>query len=132
MGCNDDLLTEEHLICTAASCTTNCLGPVVKVATAISIPQISSENLVRALTAMQSRIYQASMHIYTEREGVLSWDTPKLLLAFASGCTYVIARRPLKASCRNCRLSSRTSASSTGASRRYMTSLARSPSWTWP
>ena len=31
MGCNDSLLTEEHLVCTAASCTTNCLAPVVKV-----------------------------------------------------------------------------------------------------
>lgn len=31
MGCNDDLLAEKHLICTAASCTTNCIGPVVKV-----------------------------------------------------------------------------------------------------
>ncbi|CAN0505644.1 unnamed protein product, partial [Scytosiphon promiscuus] len=31
MGCNDGLLAEEHLICTAASCTTNCLAPVVKV-----------------------------------------------------------------------------------------------------
>ena len=31
MGCNDDLLADEHIICTAASCTTNCLAPVVKV-----------------------------------------------------------------------------------------------------
>ena len=31
MGVNDDLLTDEHTICTAASCTTNCLAPVVKV-----------------------------------------------------------------------------------------------------
>jgi len=31
MGCNDGLLSEEHTICTAASCTTNCLAPVVKV-----------------------------------------------------------------------------------------------------
>lgn len=31
MGCNDGLLSDEHLICTAASCTTNCLAPVVKV-----------------------------------------------------------------------------------------------------
>ncbi|CAM9384238.1 unnamed protein product [Ectocarpus sp. 6 AP-2014] len=31
MGCNDDLLSDEHVICTAASCTTNCLAPVVKV-----------------------------------------------------------------------------------------------------
>lgn len=33
MGCNDDLLSDEHVICTAASCTTNCLAPVVKVRT---------------------------------------------------------------------------------------------------
>lgn len=31
MGCNDGLLSDEHAICTAASCTTNCLAPVVKV-----------------------------------------------------------------------------------------------------
>eukprot|EP00286_Rhodomonas_abbreviata_P026111 CAMPEP_0181295176 /NCGR_PEP_ID=MMETSP1101-20121128/4003_1 /TAXON_ID=46948 /ORGANISM="Rhodomonas abbreviata, Strain Caron Lab Isolate" /LENGTH=345 /DNA_ID=CAMNT_0023399901 /DNA_START=18 /DNA_END=1053 /DNA_ORIENTATION=- len=31
MGVNDDKLTAEHVICTAASCTTNCLAPVVKV-----------------------------------------------------------------------------------------------------
>lgn len=31
MGCNDGLLSDEHTICTAASCTTNCLAPVVKV-----------------------------------------------------------------------------------------------------
>lgn len=30
MGCNDDLLAD-HAMCTAASCTTNCLAPVVKV-----------------------------------------------------------------------------------------------------
>ncbi|EKX38285.1 hypothetical protein GUITHDRAFT_158520 [Guillardia theta CCMP2712] len=31
MGVNDDKLTKDHVICTAASCTTNCLAPVVKV-----------------------------------------------------------------------------------------------------
>ena len=31
MGCNDDKLTDEHKIISNASCTTNCLGPVVKV-----------------------------------------------------------------------------------------------------
>ena len=31
MGVNDDQLTAAHTICTAASCTTNCLAPVVKV-----------------------------------------------------------------------------------------------------
>jgi len=31
MGVNDDQLTTDHVICTAASCTTNCLAPVVKV-----------------------------------------------------------------------------------------------------
>lgn len=31
MGCNDDKLTAEHKIISNASCTTNCLGPVVKV-----------------------------------------------------------------------------------------------------
>jgi glyceraldehyde 3-phosphate dehydrogenase len=31
VGVNDHLLTDEHAICTAASCTTNCLAPVVKV-----------------------------------------------------------------------------------------------------
>jgi glyceraldehyde 3-phosphate dehydrogenase len=31
MGCNDHLLSAEHVICTAASCTTNCLAPAVKV-----------------------------------------------------------------------------------------------------
>jgi glyceraldehyde 3-phosphate dehydrogenase len=31
MGVNDDKLTAAHTICTAASCTTNCLAPVVKV-----------------------------------------------------------------------------------------------------
>ena len=31
IGCNDDKLTDEHKIISMASCTTNCLGPVVKV-----------------------------------------------------------------------------------------------------
>jgi len=31
MGVNDDKLTPEHVICTAASCTTNCIAPVIKV-----------------------------------------------------------------------------------------------------
>jgi len=31
IGCNDDKLTPEHKIISMASCTTNCLGPVVKV-----------------------------------------------------------------------------------------------------
>ena len=31
MGCNDDKLTDDHKIISNASCTTNCLGPVVKV-----------------------------------------------------------------------------------------------------
>ena len=31
IGCNEDKLTDEHKIISNASCTTNCLGPVVKV-----------------------------------------------------------------------------------------------------
>jgi len=31
VGCNDDKLTDEHVICTAASCTTNCIAPIIKV-----------------------------------------------------------------------------------------------------
>lgn len=31
MGCNDDKITPEHKIISNASCTTNCLGPIVKV-----------------------------------------------------------------------------------------------------
>ena len=31
MGCNDDKLTADHKIISNASCTTNCLGPIVKV-----------------------------------------------------------------------------------------------------
>mmetsp|Transcript_27408 Transcript_27408/g.54754 ORF Transcript_27408/g.54754 Transcript_27408/m.54754 type:complete len:335 (+) Transcript_27408:29-1033(+) len=31
LGCNDELLTPEHCIVTNASCTTNCLAPVVRV-----------------------------------------------------------------------------------------------------
>jgi len=31
LGCNDEKLTSEHKIISNASCTTNCLGPVVKV-----------------------------------------------------------------------------------------------------
>ena len=31
LGCNDQLLTPEHTIITNASCTTNCLAPVVRV-----------------------------------------------------------------------------------------------------
>uniref|UniRef100_A0A6T0B0G3 Glyceraldehyde-3-phosphate dehydrogenase n=1 Tax=Chrysotila carterae TaxID=13221 RepID=A0A6T0B0G3_CHRCT len=31
VGVNDDKLNESHLICTAASCTTNCIAPVIKV-----------------------------------------------------------------------------------------------------
>ncbi|MGQ4874442.1 MAG: type I glyceraldehyde-3-phosphate dehydrogenase [Promethearchaeia archaeon] len=31
LGCNDDKITDEHKIISNASCTTNCLGPVVKV-----------------------------------------------------------------------------------------------------
>jgi len=31
LGCNDDKLTDQHKIISNASCTTNCLGPVVKV-----------------------------------------------------------------------------------------------------
>ena len=28
---NDDKLSDEHVICTAASCTTNCIAPVISV-----------------------------------------------------------------------------------------------------
>jgi len=31
VGVNDDKLTSDHVICTAASCTTNCIAPVIKV-----------------------------------------------------------------------------------------------------
>ncbi|MFX0187834.1 MAG: type I glyceraldehyde-3-phosphate dehydrogenase [Candidatus Hodarchaeota archaeon] len=31
MGCNDDKITSEHIIISNASCTTNCLAPVVKI-----------------------------------------------------------------------------------------------------
>ena len=31
VGVNDDKLTADHTICTAASCTTNCIAPVIKV-----------------------------------------------------------------------------------------------------
>merc|ERR1719331_1265110 len=31
VGVNDDKLSAEHVICTAASCTTNCIAPVIKV-----------------------------------------------------------------------------------------------------
>jgi len=31
VGCNDDKLDSSHTICTAASCTTNCIAPVIKV-----------------------------------------------------------------------------------------------------
>ncbi len=31
LGCNDDKLTDEHKIVSSASCTTNCLAPIVKV-----------------------------------------------------------------------------------------------------
>ena len=31
LGCNDDKITADHKIISNASCTTNCLGPVVKV-----------------------------------------------------------------------------------------------------
>lgn len=31
LGCNDDKLTDDHKIISLASCTTNCLGPIVKV-----------------------------------------------------------------------------------------------------
>ena len=31
VGVNDDKLDESHVICTAASCTTNCIAPVIKV-----------------------------------------------------------------------------------------------------
>ena len=31
VGCNDHLLDDKHVICTAASCTTNCIAPIIKV-----------------------------------------------------------------------------------------------------
>jgi hypothetical protein len=31
VGVNDDKLDASHVICTAASCTTNCIAPVIKV-----------------------------------------------------------------------------------------------------
>ena len=31
VGVNDDKLNESHVICTAASCTTNCIAPIIKV-----------------------------------------------------------------------------------------------------
>jgi len=31
VGVNDDKLNESHIICTAASCTTNCIAPIIKV-----------------------------------------------------------------------------------------------------
>jgi len=31
VGCNDQKLNESHVICTAASCTTNCIAPIIKV-----------------------------------------------------------------------------------------------------
>jgi glyceraldehyde 3-phosphate dehydrogenase len=39
MGVNDSQLTEAHTICTAASCTTNCLAPVVKVRACVHVCQ---------------------------------------------------------------------------------------------
>lgn len=33
VGVNDDKLNDSHIICTAASCTTNCIAPVIKVRT---------------------------------------------------------------------------------------------------
>ena len=38
VGVNDDKLTADMPICTAASCTTNCLAPVVKVPAALPPP----------------------------------------------------------------------------------------------
>jgi len=31
VGCNDHKLEDKHVICTAASCTTNCIAPIIKV-----------------------------------------------------------------------------------------------------
>ena len=31
IGCNDQKLEDKHVICTAASCTTNCIAPIIKV-----------------------------------------------------------------------------------------------------
>ena len=31
VGVNDDKLNDSHVICTAASCTTNCIAPIIKV-----------------------------------------------------------------------------------------------------
>ena len=41
VGVNDDKLTADMPICTAASCTTNCLAPVVKVLIGLPKPALS-------------------------------------------------------------------------------------------
>jgi len=54
VGCNDDLIKPDTKICTAASCTTNCIAPVIKVVDSVFGIEHGSITTIHNVTNTQS------------------------------------------------------------------------------
>jgi glyceraldehyde 3-phosphate dehydrogenase len=56
VGVNDDKLDDSHVICTAASCTTNCIAPVIKVLHETLVIEKGMITTVHNITGTQSLV----------------------------------------------------------------------------